>query len=34
MAGEMDSDTLARKTFYITLGFCLAFAAAVFVFIL
>ncbi len=34
MAQEMGSEALARKTFYITLAFCLAFAATVFVFIL
>jgi hypothetical protein len=34
MAGEMGSEALARRTFYITLVFCLAFAASVFVFIL
>ena len=34
MARELGSEALARRTFYITLGFCLAFAAAVFAFIL
>ena len=34
MAPEMGSEALARKTFYITLVFCLAFAGAVFAFIL
>lgn len=34
MASLPDSDTVARKTFYITLVFCLAFAASVFLFVL
>ena len=34
MADLPSSEAVARKTFYITLVFCLAFAASVFVFIL
>ena len=34
MADLPSSDAVARKTFYITLAFCLAFAASVFLFIL
>ncbi len=34
MAQEMGSEALARKAFYVTLTFCVAFAATVFVFIL
>ena len=34
MASGFDSEALARKTFLITLAFCLSFAAAVFFFVL
>jgi hypothetical protein len=34
MARHLDSDTLARKAFVITLTCCVAFAGAVFLFIL
>jgi hypothetical protein len=34
MADLPASDAVARKTFYITLAFCLAFVASIFIFIL